>query len=135
MRTFFFMEAQGGYTSIQLGTLIKGSQVLVNNAQIILKNFFYYSIMMDYVFKGDNDNVSSKYEYRLSALAMFKKENYIPNITYYANIGSEDDILNQCIPLIKGIINLDFLNNNNVEIVLYHSKNGHNPYILNTLYQ
>ena len=43
--TLFYGSSGGGFTSIQLGTLIKGSLVLINNSQLIL---FNYESKLDY---------------------------------------------------------------------------------------
>ena len=50
---------------------------------------------------------------------MFKRENYIPPITYYLNIASEADVNNHAIPFIKDLSDLEFFNNN-LNVIVYN---------------
>ncbi len=125
----FYGSSGGGFTSIQLATLIKKSTALVNNSQFILRNFNlsgHYDDMIKTCFKKIDGEYLNKYEYRLNVLEMFKKEEYIPPIIYYVNAGSQRDINKQCIPFINGISELSFFDDN-IQIFLYNSENEHDP--------
>ncbi|MBZ9570431.1 hypothetical protein KQY27_02585 [Methanobrevibacter sp. TMH8] len=128
----FYGSSGGGFTSIILGTLIKESKVLVNNAQLVLKNYYHknvYKRMIKACFGNlDNNSIYEDYGHRLSVLEMFKKENYVPPIVYYVNSESKQDIINQCIPFIEGFLEIPFLKDK-VEIIFYsnNQKNKHNP--------
>lgn len=131
----FYGSSGGGFTSIILATLIKGSKALVNNSQLIIKN--YYDIHVDKLkevcFSNlDDDEIFNKYGYRLNVLEMFKRENYIPKIKYYVNLKSAPDINRQCIPFIQGLEKLEIEDSkkNEVEIIFYKEESGrggHHP--------
>ncbi|MDR0911577.1 MAG: hypothetical protein LBM96_03120 [Methanobrevibacter sp.] len=124
----FYGYSGGGFTSIQLATMIKGSFSLVNNCQMFVKNYNqgFYEDILRYCFNNlDEDIVLEKYGYRLNVIEMFKKEKYIPPIIYYVNSGSRE-LINQCIPFIKGLKNLEY-NRDNVEIIIYYNERGHSP--------
>jgi hypothetical protein len=46
-------------------------------------------------------------DYRINAVDLFKRENYIPDITYYVNTASAPDLERHCIPFINDIKELD----------------------------
>lgn len=127
----FYGSSGGGFTSIILSTLIKDSKALVNNSQLIIKNYYeaHVSKMKKACFSELSDEeIFNNYGYRLNVLEAFKKEGYIPPITYYVNSNSSHDIDKQCIPFIKGLKELNIYNeNNNVEIIFYTDDNGHSP--------
>lgn len=121
----FFGGSGGGFTSVQLATLIKESTALVNNSQMILKNFNNhntYNKMIEVCFGGlSEETIYEKYGYRLDALEMFKREKYVPPIFYLLNAYSTVDIIEQCIPFVEGLHELkDF--RNSVEIIIYYDR-------------
>jgi len=127
----FYSSSGGGFTSIQLATLIKGSTALVNNSQMIIKNYYpqFFDRLKNSCFEGlDEETILEKYGYRLNVLEMFKREEYIPPIIYFVNGGSYADIHNQCIPFIEGLSKLPFFEKeNNVEVIIYRDEKGHAP--------
>jgi len=125
----FFGSSGGGFSAIQLGTLIKKSTVLVNNPQTIVKNYHrdHVENMLNRCFKGLNEEfIFDEYGYRLNVIEMFKKENYVPNILYFVNSKSIADVKSHLIPLIEGISELSF-HHKDLEIVLYSDDRGHSP--------
>ncbi len=109
----FFGSSGGGFVSICLATLIKNSKVLVNNSQFSLKNYHQNLVRIPIemavpTFNGlSKEEVMEKIKYRLDIIELFKKENYAPYITYYANTQSKGDMLNHSIPLIEDIYTLE----------------------------
>ena len=114
----FYSSSGGGFASVGLGTLIKGSKVIIDNSQLFIMNFH----------KGDIDNlfnilhkefpdltqteIIEKINYRLNVIELFKKYEYIPPIHYYVNLESDEDLFHQCIPFIKEIKKLKSYNDN-----------------------
>lgn len=113
----FYSSSGGGFTSIGLGALIKGSKVLVNNSQMNVMN--YHEFHIDHLFRilykefpGLTKNqIINKIGHRLDMVKLFRKEKYVPPITYYVNVESDDDLYNHCIPFINDIKKLPYFNN------------------------
>lgn len=113
----FYSSSGGGFTSIGLGALIKGSKVLVNNAQMNILN--YHEFHIDHLFRIlykeypglTKTQIIKKIGYRLDTVKLFRREKYVPPITYYINVESDDDLYNHCIPFVNDIKKLPFFNN------------------------
>ena len=127
----FTGSSGGGFTSIMLATMIKGSKVLVDNSQLFIKN--YHDFLVDRLKKASFGELSdeiifNEYGYRLDVLKMFKKQEYIPRIRYYVNINSDTDINDHCMPFIKGLEELHYYTEENkIEIIIYSGDSGHHP--------
>ena len=121
----FYGSSGGGFTSIQLASLIRNSTALTNNSQFILKNFNlsgHYDDILNTCFNGLTEKeVLEEYGYRLNVLKMFSKEKYIPKIIYCVNASSRRDLILQLIPFIKGLNDLPYFNDN-IEIIIYYDK-------------
>ena len=113
----FFSSSAGGFASICLGTLIKGSKVLVNNTQFNVLHYkkIHVDPLFEFLQKDFPDLSRSQIEdhlkYRLDVIELFKRENYVPNITYYVNTASDIDIYDHCIPFIEELKELPQFNN------------------------
>lgn len=105
----FYSSSAGGFTSIELGTLIKGSKVIVDNTQFNVLHYRkeHVDTLFEFLQKEFPDMTMSEIEEhlkcRLNTIELFKKENYIPNITYYVNSASNIDIYDHCIPFIEDL--------------------------------
>ena len=106
----------GGFASICLGTLIKESHVLVNNAQFNIMNY-YKSFTEDLLrvlqneFQGASQSeILNGIDFRLNTIDLFKKENYVPPIDYYINMKSDADLTRHCLPFIEDIKELGCFN-------------------------
>ena len=103
----FYSSSGGGFTSVCLGALIKGSKVLINNAQLFIMNFHESHInnlfwILEREFLGlSRQEIIDIVNYRLNAIELFKKESYIPPIHYYVNTESDEDFYDQCIPFLN----------------------------------
>ena len=56
--------------------------------------------------------IIEKINYRLDVIELFKKYEYIPPIHYYVNLESNEDLYDQCMPLVKELQKLKFYTNN-----------------------
>ncbi|AMD18073.1 hypothetical protein TL18_08615 [Methanobrevibacter sp. YE315] len=114
----FYSSSGGGFTSTGLGTLIKGSKVLVNNPQMNILNYheFHINHLFRILYKEfpglTKSQIIKKIGYRIDMIKLFKKEKYIPPITYYLNVESDDDLYNHCIPFINDIKKLPYFKDN-----------------------
>lgn len=121
----FYGSSGGGFISICLGCLLKGSKVLVNNTQFTILN--YYQTHIDNLFKVlkkefpnlTQDEIIELINYRLDTVELFKKEQYVPPITYYVNTESKPDMDRHCIPFINDIKNLEVYDN---ELIIHFYK-------------
>jgi hypothetical protein len=123
----FFGSSGGGYTSIILSTILKGSAALVNNPQIYLKKYRagHWKNMVNACFPGLEDEIiMEKYGYRFDVTEIFGRENYIPKITYLVNINSENDFQNQLQPFLE-YLNSTELFQDQIKVLLYPSSEGH----------
>ena len=125
----FYGSSGGGFASLGLGTLIRESRVIVNNAQFFVLNYHqeHVDMAMNTLFEGrDIQEVYDKFPYRLDIVELFKKENYMPQIDYYVNADSNADLNNHAVPFINKASQLDCFNEN-LNIHFYHSNSGHDP--------
>ena len=130
----FYGSSGGGFVSIGLGTLMKGSKVLINNSQFFIMNYDKYHIenLMRLLKQSFNENsteiIVDMIKYRLNVVELFKKEKYIPKITYYLNLESNTDFNNQYLPLVNELSKLDFYKNQlNVKFYKENKDNPHEP--------
>ena len=130
----FYGSSAGGYVSIGLGTLIKNSKILVNNAQFILMNYNenhverLFKVLRKSFTNMSDEEIIDTINYRLNVLELFKRESYIPKIEYYINSESKSDIYNQCIPFLDGLSDLDFSDKDiNIHFYKYIYDLPHNP--------
>lgn len=128
----FYGSSCGGFMSIVLSTLIKGSTAIVNNPQTDISK--YYIVPVSRLFKSiyknyDIKNIVENNLYRISVLETMRIESYIPKIIYLQNIACRFDMMNHLTPFIEGLQLLEsicFKNNININLY-YDNKQGHNP--------
>lgn len=127
----FYGSSAGGFTSIKLGTLFKGSKVLVNNPQIDVRNFNdeYYEKLLKVCFTDmDKELVEKKFSDRLNVFSTFKEEKYIPKIYYLLELYSDIDYEHNLIPFLNEIRKLDYIEPmNSVQILIYNENGFHTP--------
>lgn len=105
----FYGSSMGGFTSIQLATMIKHSYAIAENPQIDarcwMKSFYIKRGLYSELYDAKTLEKFEKYTYNV--IEMMKKENYIPNLTIIHDINHED-INNHLIPFIRELKNLPF---------------------------
>lgn len=120
----FFGSSGGGFSSVCLGTLIKNSEVLINNSQLFVMNYYHWHVncVLNLLNKQypnlSKYDIVAKLNYRLNVIELFKKEKYMPPITYYVNSESKTDIYNQCLPFLSEVPNLNCFNGD-LEVIFY----------------
>lgn len=105
----FYGSSMGGFTSIQLATMIKNSHAIAENPQIDarkwMKNFYIKNGMYSDLY--DEKNLSKFELYKLNVLEMIKKENYIPNMIILNDV-DKLDLDDHLTDFIKGLYELPF---------------------------
>ena len=130
----FYGTSGGGFSSIVLGTLIKNSKVLVNNAQFNILKYNKNHITNLFRVLKKNEGFSNlseseiihQIDYRLNVINLFKKMKYIPQITYYINCLSSADFNNQFLPFLNDLKKLSFFKDQ-FEVHFYKEVNN-NPH-------
>ena len=127
----FFGSSGGGYSSIALGTLIPDSKILVNNSQFFLMNNGLINDLFRVLkndFKGLSElEIKNQILYRLDIIELFKKENYVPQISYYLNTESIGDVNKQAKPFVERIINLNSFDKLNIYFYREIKNHPHKP--------
>lgn len=122
----------GGFSSIVLGTLIRDSKVLVNNSQFNVLNYHSWAVnrlfeVLRKSFTGmSDDEIKKAINFRLDCNELFKKEKYVPSITYHVNVNSDVDIYNHCLPFLEDLLKNPYFKHD-LDIHFYHDGNGHDP--------
>ncbi|SHP75110.1 Uncharacterised protein [Mycobacteroides abscessus subsp. abscessus] len=130
--TLFYGSSAGGFMSLILAGLIKGSKALVNNPQTIVTN--YYAGHVNRLFSSVLPNlkrieIEERYSTRINLLEFYKKLGYIPKIYYLQNLACEHDIKYHMNPFLSGLSDINpYLEERNIHLDLYYDKEkGHNP--------
>ena len=134
----FYGSSAGGFASIALGTLIKGTKVLVNNAQFNIMNYnddhienLFRVLRKEFPDLSDTQ-IEEKLKVRLKIIELIKKEGYVPHISYYLNSISDPDFNNQFLPFIDELKGIEQFDN---EFVVHFYRNvkdkPHNPLPIN----
>lgn len=94
----FFGSSGGGFASIGLATLLKGSKTIVNNSSFSIRDITkrHYDILLDILKNSfpdlSEEEILDKLKHRIDLIELFKYQNYVPDITYYANTYSKGDM-------------------------------------------
>ncbi|MGN7178116.1 glycosyl transferase family 2 [Cytobacillus sp. SAFR-174] len=129
---YFYGSSAGGFMSLMLAGLIKGTTVIVNNPQTIVTNFYPHLVkqMLDVSYPNLTiEEVKKRYKDRIIVIELYKKVNYVPKIYYLQNISSEKDMMNHLIPFmtdLKGMSEKVFADRLHIQLYA-DEKQGHNP--------
>ena len=132
----FYGSSAGGFTSLMLSVLFKGSICLADIPQLYvykykskkdqydswkdLKNMCYNDL--------SDEEFIDKYKQRLSLIEMIKKENYIPNANIIMDFSVKLDVDTQYLPFINELdqvlVNKD---SNKINLIIDGKQTGHAP--------
>ena len=128
-KLIFYGSSSGGFTSIQLATLVKDSLAIADCPQTDLRKWHYYwKNLKNTIFSqfGDEE-INIKFAYRISIIDNIIKENYVPNVIFISTL-NENDILSQTVPFIEQLNKLPFKNNSFSRIkILFNPSDVHGP--------
>ena len=117
----FYGSSMGGFTSIQLATMIKNSYAIAENPQIDatkwMKSFYIKNGMFSKLYSEETILKLEPYKYDITE--MIKKEKYIPNLTIVHDVNNED-IANHLMPFIDELNKLPFKKDdyNRIKIII-----------------
>ncbi len=123
----FFGSSGGGFSAVILSTMIKKSQVMVNNPQLFLKNYeeTHFNRMIQSCFDNqDLDSILDEYGYRFDVVEVFKRENHMPHMIYLINSNSKTDIKDQLLPFINRLDSFTEFDDQ-LDLLVYHAEGGH----------
>lgn len=128
--TVYFGSSAGGFMSMGLSILHKGSKAVVNNPQFYATTYakgvslrrLFAEIFPDM----DRKEILAEYSDRFSITNMMRTHKNIPEILVIQNRLHEPDIKDQYEPFIKTCEKYR-LKMENVEFLFYHGNNGHDP--------
>ncbi|MCE4955683.1 S9 family peptidase [Macrococcoides caseolyticum] len=127
----FYGSSAGGYMSIYLATLLKGTKVIVNNPQTYVLNYHESAVnkLLEIIYPNLTlDEVKEKYAYRLSLTQAFSKFKNTPKMLYMQNRACVSDMKGHADPFMKNIAKYKGIKDVNIEFYFYkHPKEGHNP--------
>lgn len=134
----FFGSSGGGFASIGLATLLKGSKTIVNNSSFSIRDITkrHYDILLDILKNSfpdlSEEEILDKLKHRIDLIELFKYQNYVPDITYYANTYSKGD-MQRGSEFINRLIDLQ--KDNKLDVHYYYHEDpetkGHVPMNLN----
>ncbi|MGX9134525.1 glycosyl transferase family 2 [Rummeliibacillus sp. JY-2-4R] len=128
----FYGSSAGGFLSLYLAGLIRGTKALVNNPQVFVPKYYQTHVNKMYLasYPGlDRTIIESKYKERLEIIAFYASIEYVPEICYLQNLSWSNDVKNQLLPFISGL-NLikEFFDEKKIRFEFYQNlEQGHNP--------
>ncbi|ULG74941.1 heparinase II/III domain-containing protein [Macrococcus brunensis] len=128
--TFYYGSSAGGFMSMALASMHKGSTAIVNNPQTYVFKYFESAVDALYstVFPGmTHAEVNKNYSNRLSITNIFRRSKHTPKVLYFQNRLCNGDMENHLTPFIKTLEKYQF-NMQSIQFILYNDKKaGHNP--------
>lgn len=125
---FFYGSSMGGFTSLQLATMVRDSTALSDIPQLEFQNHVSYERIKPYCFPGlSNAEIWDKYKHRFDVIELMKKEDYIPKAILVFDCGDRD-IKTQYLDFFKKLNQLPNISNkeNKIKIVFNYTLN-HEP--------
>lgn len=124
----FYGSSMGGFTSLQLATMVKDSIALADIPQLEFQNHVSYERVKPYCFPGLSDEeIWNRFKHRFDVIELMKKEDYIPKAIIVFNC-SNRDINTQYLDFIKKINVLPTITNNKNRIkIVFNYIDRHAP--------
>lgn len=129
--TVFYGSSAGGYMSMYLATLIKGTRAIVNNPQCYV--FKYHAINVNQMINAiypemSRKEIQNKFGHRISITKAFSLYKHTPEILYMQNKACTTDMRDHVKPFMDTINKYDGINEKNITFYLYNNvKEGHSP--------
>ncbi|WP_323703489.1 glycosyl transferase [Mammaliicoccus sp. Dog046] len=128
--TVYLGSSAGGYMSMYLATLHKGTTAIVNNPQCYVDRYdkinvekLYNKIFPEYT----RDEIKKKFAVRLSITSLFRIQKHVPKIYYIQNRLCHNDMDRHYNPFCSFLDKYN-INSSNITFILYNNKEGgHNP--------
>ncbi|HLR67017.1 MAG TPA: prolyl oligopeptidase family serine peptidase [Virgibacillus sp.] len=125
----YFGSSAGGFMSLMLAVHHKGTKAIVNNPQVYAHKYSTASSTLKTLFPNmDRKDIHRKYGNRLSVTQVMKQHNYVPEILYLLNNGSDSDVNSQYKPFIANVKKHE-IDINNVNFWIYNKPEAGHDYI------
>lgn len=109
-KVIFFGSSAGGFTSMQMATIMNGSHALVQIPQVDMSDYHVSAAIDDlltYCYGGKTlDEATSLYPDRWSVIQAFRKYQHIPNIWYLQNSHDTNHLIRHYSKFVSGISEL-----------------------------
>lgn len=129
-KTFYYGSSAGGFMSIAMASMHKGTVSIANNPQTYVYNYYTASVDMLYEELFENipsDEIESIYSTRLSLTAIFKRTKHVPKTFYLQNRLCKTDIKKHLTPFWDNL-EKEKIKSNNINFILYNNeKSQHSP--------
>ncbi|MGM0853924.1 MAG: heparinase II/III domain-containing protein [Bacillota bacterium] len=128
----FYGSSAGGFMSLYLAGLLKGTSAVVNNPQTIVNNYYEGHVTRMYECAYPNlskEDILKQFTQRLNIIEFYKSIKYIPTVYYLQNLGCNHDVKNHLTPFVESIkaVNESY-GFNNIKFDYYFNKEqGHDP--------
>ncbi|TDM50802.1 alpha/beta hydrolase [Macrococcoides goetzii] len=127
---YYYGSSAGGFMSIYLATLHKGSTAIVNNPQTYVTK--YNKIAVDRLFRAafpdmSDETIKKKYANRFSLVSAMKRFDNTPRIYYIQNARCKGDMEKHCNPFMMALIKYK-IPSQKIQFIFYNNdKMGHDP--------
>lgn len=125
----FIGSSAGGFTSILLSTLLKESIGIAEIPQLNLRDYGYqhWNLLKKNIFPDmTNEEILDKYGYRVDAITLFNKMNYIPKLYLILDCSVERDFEYNYVPFFNRLNKLPYNDmQNNIKIRIDGKNKGH----------
>ena len=130
--TVFYGSSMGGFMSIQLATMMKGSTAIADVPQLDLTHYDeeHRELLRKHCFSDKSwDYIKKNYYYRLSVTEMMKREKYIPNAVLNLDFSVNKDVDDQYINFFIELNKLPFseMEKNYIKIAITGKEGVHRP--------
>ncbi|WAI83183.1 MULTISPECIES: hypothetical protein [Achromobacter] len=109
-KILFFGSSAGGFTSMQMATMVKGSHALVQIPQVDMSDYHVAAAvdhLLAYCYGGKSlSEATTLYPDRWSALETFRKYKHIPNIWYLQNSHDTNHLKRHFAKFVSGVCEL-----------------------------
>lgn len=126
----YFGSSAGGFMSMAMASMHKGTYAVVNNPQTYVNRYLktYKTAVYRSSFPGLTEKeITKKYSNRLSLVNIFARNKNVPKVYYLQNRLCEGDMKNHLTPFLDSIDRYN-LDSKNINVILYNNKQaGHNP--------
>lgn len=107
------------------GYVRKMNSIILIRFMLTNKSIKFSNLKISHIGISD-DEIINAIKFRLDCNELFKKEKYVPSITYYVNVNSKVDLNNHCLPFLEELLKNPYFKHD-FNINFYHDHNGHNP--------
>lgn len=128
--TFYYGSSAGGFMSIAMASMHKGTSAIANNPQTHVNRYnvnpvnqLYKTIFPNY----ERNQILKKFSNRLSLVNIMARNKNVPRVYYLQNRLCKFDIQKHFTPFINSLDRYE-INSRNINFILYNNRySGHSP--------